>query len=92
MASWRGKPPPNPKLKLCSVLTACSASVDGTAYNAGGKLSVGGLSITIPKNLQVQFPAAWVPWKDFVSGGYNGNELSVNLNANGCYIPKLTRS
>jgi hypothetical protein len=61
------------------ILTPCSASADGTAYNSGGKISVGGLQITIPKNLQVQFPAAWVPFKDFASGGYLGNELSVCL-------------
>jgi len=43
---------------------------------------VGGLSITIPKNLQVQFPAAWVPFKDFVARGYTGNEVSVSSDAN----------
>jgi len=35
------------------------------SYNTGGTISVGGFNITVPKNLQVEFPAAYVPWKDF---------------------------
>lgn len=60
-------------------LTARSATADSTAFNTGGKVSVGGLDITIPKNLQIQFPAAWVPFKEFVAGGYSGSEISVQF-------------
>ncbi|KAI3343207.1 hypothetical protein F4824DRAFT_485881 [Ustulina deusta] len=42
---------------------------DATAFddifNTGGTISVGGFNITVPKNMQVEFPAAYVPWKDF---------------------------
>lgn len=64
-------------LKFDYILIPCSATADSTAFNTGGKIKVGGLSITIPKNLQIQFPAAWVPFKDFASGGYTGDEISV---------------
>ena len=75
-----------PTRNICSILTARSLSADSAAYNTGGKVSVGGLSITIPKNLQVQFPAAWVPWKDFVTGGYSGYEISVSQIAIPSYV------
>jgi hypothetical protein len=47
-------------------------------YNTGGTISVGGFNITVPKNIQVEFPAAYIPWKDFVAGknsmlGYETN-------------------
>lgn len=37
---------------------------DGT-YNSGGTISVAGFTIKVPKNTQVGFPAAWVPWPEF---------------------------
>ncbi|KAM5350960.1 hypothetical protein ACJ41O_003683 [Fusarium nematophilum] len=40
---------------------------DDSAYNAGGTITVNGFNMVVPKNLLVQFPAAWVPWKDFVA-------------------------
>lgn len=43
------------------------ATASDNSYNTGGSISVNGFDIEIPKNLQVQFPAAWVPWKDFVA-------------------------
>lgn len=36
------------------------------SYNTGGTISLNGFDIVVPKNLLVQFPAAYVPWKDFV--------------------------
>ncbi|KAI0523775.1 hypothetical protein F5B22DRAFT_642876 [Xylaria bambusicola] len=36
-------------------------------FNSGGTISVGGFNITIPKNLQVEFPAAYVGWRDFAA-------------------------
>jgi hypothetical protein len=43
------------------------ATATDDSYNTGGSISVNGFNIEIPKNVQVQFPAAWVPWKDFVA-------------------------
>lgn len=43
------------------------ATVSGDAYNAGGVITVNGFTMNIPENLLVQFPAAWVPWKEFVA-------------------------
>jgi hypothetical protein len=65
------------------------ASATGTTFNTGGSISVNGWTITVPKNLQVGFPAAWVPWKDFVasyiSGAFPGYEVSVS-----CQIVDIT--
>ena len=38
---------------------------------------VNGMSITVPKNLQVQFPAAFVSWPNTVNAGLGGYEVSV---------------
>ncbi|KAF2218962.1 hypothetical protein BDZ85DRAFT_276587 [Elsinoe ampelina] len=54
-----------------------SASADSTAFNSGGRISVNGLSIVIPQNLQFQFPAAWVPFKNVAGGGFTGMEVAV---------------
>ncbi|TLD05612.1 uncharacterized protein E2P81_ATG10342, partial [Venturia nashicola] len=54
-----------------------SATADSGDFNTGGKITVAGLTITIPKNLQFQFPAAWVPFKEIAAGGHVGNEISV---------------
>lgn len=43
------------------------ATVSGNAFNSGGAIAVDGFTMNIPENLLVQFPAAWVPWKDFVA-------------------------
>ncbi|OJD31219.1 uncharacterized protein BKCO1_5100056 [Diplodia corticola] len=58
-----------------------SASASGTATNSGGSISVNGYAVTVPKNLIVQFPAAWIPWKN-VAGDANlsGYEVSVTGN------------
>lgn len=56
-------------------LDSATAS-DGT-YNSGGTISVNGYSVTIPQNLQVQFPAAFAPFKDFASANsFIGHEVS----------------
>ncbi|KAI3323384.1 hypothetical protein HD806DRAFT_544135 [Xylariaceae sp. AK1471] len=54
-------------------------------YNTGGTISVGGFNITVPKNIQVEFPAAYVPWKDFVEDkdsmlGYETNVIGNFVN------------
>ncbi|KAG9948181.1 hypothetical protein KCU85_g5218, partial [Aureobasidium melanogenum] len=72
-------------------LDSATAS-DGT-YNSGGTISVNGYSITIPQNLQVQFPAAFAPFGDFASAGsFVGHEVSVTGNVvNGKAIAGLVQ-
>jgi hypothetical protein len=53
-------------------------TVDSSEYNTGGKISVNGVSVVIPKNLQFQFPAAWVGLKDIAAGQFTGNEVVVS--------------
>lgn len=53
-----------------------SAADNPTLYNTGGYIKVNGLRITIPLNLQFQFPAAFIPFKD-VAGRFTGYEVSV---------------
>lgn len=77
MERWKGEI--SPCRAIFQMLIDTSATADGTEYNTGGKITVDGLTVTIPKNLQFQFPAAWVPFKDIAAGGYTGNEVSVNL-------------
>jgi len=47
------------------------ALVDATAtddsYNTGGTITVNGWTVNVPKNMLVTFPAAFVPWKEFVA-------------------------
>ncbi|KAL8357170.1 hypothetical protein RB601_008912 [Gaeumannomyces tritici] len=43
------------------------ATVSSDVYNTGGTLSVGGFTMQVPKNVLVQFPAAWVPFKTFAT-------------------------
>ncbi|TRX97750.1 hypothetical protein FHL15_001505 [Xylaria flabelliformis] len=54
-------------------------------FNTGGTISVAGFNITVPKNMQVEFPAAYVPWKDFVQDkdsmiGYETNVIGNFIN------------
>lgn len=42
-------------------------SVADETFNSGGSITVNGFTMNVPKNLLVQFPAAWVPWRDFVA-------------------------
>lgn len=54
-----------------------SATADSSAFNSGGKISVNGVVITVPRNLQVQFPAAFIPFVQVTSGSYTSNEVTV---------------
>ncbi|KAK6822424.1 hypothetical protein PG990_014882 [Apiospora arundinis] len=58
-------------------LEAASATDD--TYNSGGSISLNGFDISVPKNMLVQFPAAYVPWKDFVADkdAMMGYEINV---------------
>ncbi|KAK4207066.1 hypothetical protein QBC37DRAFT_476687 [Rhypophila decipiens] len=42
------------------------ATATDNSYNTGGTIAVNCFTMNVPKNLLVQFPAAWVPWKDFI--------------------------
>ncbi|KAL2875842.1 hypothetical protein SGCOL_008990 [Colletotrichum sp. CLE4] len=58
------------------------ASATTTDFNTGGTFRCNGHAITVPKNLQVTFPAAFIPFREFVgsSGGYTGYNCEVTGN------------
>jgi hypothetical protein len=43
------------------------AQANDDTYNSGGFIQVGGFNITVPRNMLVAFPAAYVPFKDFAA-------------------------
>lgn len=43
-------------------------------------MSVNGMTITVPKNLQVQFPATFASWRDTANAGVLGSEVIVQGN------------
>ncbi|KFA64271.1 hypothetical protein S40285_10574 [Stachybotrys chlorohalonatus IBT 40285] len=55
------------------------ASVHDSTYNSGGYISVQGFNITVPRNMLVSFPAAYIPWPEFVSelDAMRGDEIQV---------------
>lgn len=55
------------------------ATANDDSFNTGGFVTVLGQRVTVPKNLQVEFPATFVPWKDFVvsSDSFLGYEINV---------------
>lgn len=57
-----------------------AAATDDT-YNSGGTITVNGFTISVPKNMLVQFPAAWVPFKDFAAeqASMIGYEINVRI-------------
>ncbi|THW72408.1 hypothetical protein D6D19_06535 [Aureobasidium pullulans] len=74
-------------------LTNISATASDSTYNSGGTISVNGYPVTIPQNLQIQFPAAFAPFGQFAStGGFVGHEVSVTGNVvNGKAIAGLVQ-
>jgi len=56
-----------------------SATADSDAFNTGGTVSLNGWTVTVPKNLLVTFPSAFVPWKDFVAGKEKLKGFEVNV-------------
>ncbi|KAK3340007.1 hypothetical protein B0T25DRAFT_586527 [Lasiosphaeria hispida] len=44
-----------------------NATATNSTYNTGGTITINGFTMLAPKNLLVEFRAAWVPWKDFVA-------------------------
>jgi hypothetical protein len=57
------------------------ATAADDSYNSGGTITVNGFNVQVPKNLQVQFPAAWVAWKDFTAekASMLGYEINVHF-------------
>lgn len=43
------------------------ATVTDDTYNSGGSVVVNGFTMSVPRNVLVQFPAAWVPFPEFVA-------------------------
>jgi hypothetical protein len=58
-----------------------SVTADSDEYNTAGRIQVNGVDIVVPKNLQFQFPAAWVGIKEMAAdkGKYTGNEVTVSI-------------
>lgn len=54
-----------------------SCTVSGTAFNAGGSISVNNFNIQVPQNLIVSLPVVWTPFRDLCSAGAIGFETSV---------------
>lgn len=57
-------------------------TVRSTADNSGGTVTVNGFVITIPDNIQILFPAAFVTWQNLFKakatfGGDVGHEILV---------------
>jgi hypothetical protein len=67
-------------LQLVSLKCLYNVTAATADYSSGGKISVNGYTITVPNNLIVQFPAAWVPFKKLADGSFTGNGVSVNGN------------
>ncbi|KAH8655015.1 hypothetical protein BGZ60DRAFT_459662 [Tricladium varicosporioides] len=63
-------------------LDVASMTVRSAAANSGGSVTVNGFVITIPDNLQILFPAAFVTWQNLflqkgTFGGDVGHEISI---------------
>lgn len=74
-----------------------SATATDSSFNTGGYISVNGWKVLVPQNLQVGFPAAWIPWKDFVAAWntaiFKEFEVSVSLGATKtCSLRTVTNS
>ncbi|KAK4169624.1 hypothetical protein QBC43DRAFT_283177 [Cladorrhinum sp. PSN259] len=52
-------------ITLDGALDDCQANDD--SFNTGGFIQLNGWNVTVPKNMLVTFPAAFVPWKEFVA-------------------------
>lgn len=61
------------------------ATATNDTYNSGGTLVVNGHTMTVPLNVLVQFPSAWIPFKDFVAakGNFIGLEVFVSIAKSG---------
>ncbi|KAH7107125.1 hypothetical protein BKA62DRAFT_228793 [Auriculariales sp. MPI-PUGE-AT-0066] len=55
------------------------ATATDDSYNTGGTISLNGWVVNVPKNMLVTFPAAFIPWKEFVEhqDAVAGYEINV---------------
>ncbi|KAK4213778.1 hypothetical protein QBC37DRAFT_463532 [Rhypophila decipiens] len=58
------------------------ATADDDTYNTGGHIFVNGWDVIVPKNLLVTFPAAFVPWREFVANKSAVLGFEVNVVGN----------
>ncbi|KAK3988406.1 hypothetical protein QBC44DRAFT_371063 [Cladorrhinum sp. PSN332] len=67
-------------ITLDGALDDCQA--DDDSFNTGGFIQLNGWNVTVPKNMLVTFPAAFVPWKEFVANksAVLGYEVTVTGN------------
>jgi hypothetical protein len=59
------------------MLTLVSCEAEGTEYNAGGDIMVNNWEVEVPKNLIVQFPVVWAPFRELCNAGALGFETTV---------------
>jgi hypothetical protein len=57
-------------------------ATSATQFNTGGSITVAGISITIPENLLVQFPAAFISFQDFAASAGQLGGFEVNVEGN----------
>lgn len=70
-------------------LTKTSVSAtSATQFNTGGSITVAGIPITIPENLLVQFPATFIPFKDFAASA--GSLAGYEVNVEGNYVQPMS--
>ncbi|KAL1606312.1 hypothetical protein SLS60_003714 [Paraconiothyrium brasiliense] len=69
---------PIPNISPLSVVGAFgSCSVDSTDFNSGGTITVDEWNIKVPKNLLVQFPTIWTPFRKLCEAGVGGYEVTI---------------
>jgi hypothetical protein len=67
------------------------AAAADDSYNSGGTITVNGFNVKVPRNLQIQFPAAWVPWKDFAAGKASMLKYEIDVYLSSSYtLPCFT--
>ncbi|KAJ4290217.1 hypothetical protein N0V90_010432 [Kalmusia sp. IMI 367209] len=75
---------PIPNISPLSVIGPFGGcTVDTNDYNSGGSISVDGWSIKVPKNLLVQFPTIWTPFRKLCEAGADGYEVQISGNVIG---------
>jgi hypothetical protein len=62
-----------------------SVTADDATVNSGGSLKVNGFTVKVPKNLQVGFPASFVPFSQVVArkAALIGMEVNVSVRKHG---------
>jgi hypothetical protein len=61
-------------------------ATNASQFNTGGSVKIYGDTITIPENLLIQFPAAFIPFQQFAqsyaqdASQFNGWEMTIDGN------------